>query len=182
MPVPDTFSDKRSGDIHHRRFNEFNVRMRFEFGRLRVRTRINVKAIIAENSFMVFPFYEIDEVVFAQDDPEFLVGMFFAQVDEGMNGVARSRQMKLDVRRFDLDVVIDGCAHHVIAVKFVEQSSGRFEWVLRRHHQPDFLEIGGLGHDTGNDQVPDMDGIKRAKEETDFQGFEIVERGTNITF
>jgi hypothetical protein len=40
---------------------------------------------------------------------------------------------------------------------------------LRRDYEPYFLQVCGFRHNIGDDQVPDVDRVKRAKEETDFQ-------------
>ena len=117
---------------------------------------------------MVFPPRKAFEAVAAKDDNEFLIRRFFRKMNKGMNGITGPGEMEFNIGNFKLVIIINGCPHHIIPVEFMQQSFARFQRVLRRDDKPDFVEISCLYHDIGNNHVPRMDGVKGAKEETNF--------------
>ena len=173
LAVSDAFSNKGSGNVHHGCINEFNVRMRPEPGKLRGGARINVKSVVFQDPFMILPFYKVDEVVFANDDFKCFVRMSFTQVHQCMDSIAGFGKMKFDIRRLDFVVVIGSGAHHIKAIEFMEQSLARFERIMGRNNHPYLTQVRGFRHNIGDDQVTDVDGVKRTEEETYFQGVRI---------
>lgn len=173
LPVPDTVSDKGGRDIHHRRIHEFNIRMRLKSGWLRAGPRVYIESVVLEDSLVVFPLYEIDQVILAQDDLELPFGVFFRKVDERMDGITGTRQVKFDVGRFDVVIIIDSGANHVEAVEVAEKSFAGFERILRGNDEPHLVQIGGFRHDIRDDQVADMYRVEGAEEQTDFQLFSL---------
>lgn len=96
--------------------------------------------------------------------------MFFAEVDQRVNRVTWFGQVKFDIRSFDLEVIVHGSPDHIVAVKFMKESFAWFEGILRRDHHPHLLEVSGFRHDVRDDEMPNMNGVKRAEEQTYFQG------------
>lgn len=94
--------------------------------------------------------------------------MFFLQVHKRVNGVAGFRQVEFNVRHFEFIVVMDGGTYHIVPVMLMKKSLARFEWILRRHNKPHFLQVTTLCHQVGNDEMAHVDGIERTEEETYF--------------
>ncbi len=164
LMVADTFPEKSCRNIQQRRINHSDIRMHLKLRKLRARSGIYVKPVIFENSFVVFPLHEVDEVILTHDNFKGFVRMFFREMNEGVDGIAWFGKVKLDVGSFNLVVIVDGGAYHIEPVEFVQQSFTWFEWILRRYYHPDLIEVGGFRHDVGNDQVTNVNGIERAEE------------------
>ena len=84
-----------------------------------------------------------------------------------MDGIAGLGKMKFYVCDVELVVVGHSCFNHVIAVELVEQSFCRLERILRRNDEPYLVEVRGLRHDVGDDEVPDVDRVERSEEQAD---------------
>src|SRR5438105_7258539 len=94
--------------------------------------------------------------------------MFFAQVSKRVNGVARLGQMKFYIAHIQFIIISDGRLHHVIPIKLMKQTLAWLERILRRDYKPDFIQVGIFGHDIGNSQMTNVNGIERSEEKTDF--------------
>lgn len=117
---------------------------------------------------MVFPFGEATQIVFANDDFKILVGMFFLQVHQCMDGVAGLWQVKFNVGNLELVIVMNGRPHHIVTVVFVKQSFARLKRVLGGNNKPNLFEVSAFGHQVRDDEMAHVDGIERTEEETNF--------------
>lgn len=106
--------------------------------------------------------------------------MFFAQVHQRMYGITGFGQMKFDIRSFYLEMIVDRSAYHIEAIELMQQSFRRLKRILRGDHHPNFFEIGRFGHDVGDDEVPNMDGVERAEKQTYLQGYAVSGVATGI--
>src|SRR5688572_10876437 len=98
LAVSDAVAYECCGDIQHGRPDHFNVRMRFEFRKLRGGPWIYVKTVVAQDPLIVFPPGEALQVVFADDDLKLFIGVLFGEVHQGVDGIAGLGQVELDVR------------------------------------------------------------------------------------
>ena len=96
--------------------------------------------------------------------------MFFLEVHKCMDRIARFWQMELYIGGFNFVMIINRSPYHIKPVEFMKESFAWLEWVLGGYNHPDFLKVRCLRHNVSDNQVPNVDGIKGAKEQTDFQG------------
>jgi hypothetical protein len=74
--------------------------------------------------------------------------------------------VELDVAGTHVVVVVDGAAHHLEALLVGEEGLTFLERVLRGDYVPDLVEVAVCQHGTADDEVPHVDGVERAEEET----------------
>src|SRR5690606_10357164 len=82
-----------------------------------------------------------------------------------MDGVTRFGKVEFNVRDVEFVIVGNGSLDHIVPIKFMKQSLGRLKRVLRGHHEPHLVEVGRFNHDVGDNEMSDVDGIERSKEQ-----------------
>src|SRR5690606_8319525 len=116
--------------------------------------------------FITLPTHKVRQIVFAHDDAKLFLGMLLGEIEQRVNGITRLWKIKFDVAGFQLVVVVYGRANHIKTIELVKQPLTWFERILRRHHEPDLSQVGAFCHNICNDQVPDVNRIKRTEEKT----------------
>ena len=74
--------------------------------------------------------------------------------------------MEFDIAGTHTVIVVHGKTHHLQPLLVGEQGFAFLEGVLGRDNIPHLIEVAMSQHGIPNDNVPDVDGIKRAKEES----------------
>lgn len=76
--------------------------------------------------------------------------------------------MKFHIAGSKAVIVVYCAADHLHAMVVCQKSSTFLERVLRRNDKPHLIEIAIMQHRIGNNEMADMNGIKRAEKEANF--------------
>lgn len=93
------------------------------------------------------------------------------KISERIDGIAWLGHAKLHIGSSEMIMIRNRKLDHFQPIKLMNQGLALFEWILRADHKPNFIEIGTIIQDIGNDQVPDMNGIEAAEIQADFHEF-----------
>ncbi len=146
------------------------VRVFAELAQVIIRAFVKVNLEVPQQDFVVFPFINGGQIVAAHDEGKLLVGVFFPQKGQSVNGVGGLWQAEFNVGGPEQFVVANGQLHEVKAVVVTGQRGFGLERVLRTHDQPHLIKVGLRCHEIGNDHVPHVYGIERTEEQAYFQG------------
>jgi hypothetical protein len=58
--------------------------------------------------------------------------------------------------------------HQMQAIMVAGKGLFGFKWILRTHYQPNTIQIRLSGHIVGNNEMPNMDGVKGAEKKAYF--------------
>ena len=90
--------------------------------------------------------------------------MFISQVGKRIYRIARFGQIEFNITNIKVIIVKGGSTYHVKPIEFMEEGFTFLKGILRRNNKPYFVQVSGFHHNIGNDHMPGMNGIKRAKE------------------
>lgn len=103
-----------------------------------------------------------------------MVGVPLAKIGQRVGGVAGLGHAELNIARPQVVVVLDRQFYHPQPVVFVEQISSFFERILRRHHKPHLLQVRLLPHHIRDNEMSEMDRIKRTEKKADVHGPKVI--------
>ena len=129
---------------------------------------IDIYWITFQNQFVVFPLRKAFQVVLAHNQTELLLRIFFFQMDQGMYGIIGLGKMEFHIARLQFWIFLYGNLDHGKAMVAFQQGFFLFMGIVRGYNKPNFIKIAELHQKIGNDQMPNMDGIERAKEKSCF--------------
>ena len=111
---------------------------------------------------------ESNKIVLSDDDAELHVGVLGPQVPHRRRSEIRLGQIEFDVTAFQLLVLRDGEVNHLQSVRLAHEFTRAFVRVVRRDHQPHFVQIGVMRHVVGDDQMPEVNRVERTEVQSDF--------------
>ena len=93
-----------------------------------------------------------------------MIWMAFTQIGKGIDGIARLWHGKLHIAGSKMEIIFYGELYHSEPIKLVNQGFTLLQRVLRTDYKPHLIQLASIIDGIGNNQVPDMNGIKRAEE------------------
>lgn len=163
LAVFEVVADEGGGEGHQGCIDEVHVRVRAEVAAVVAGTGIDVEVVVLQNVLVVEPFREGLQVVLAHDEAEFALRVLLVQHLQGVARVGGLRERELDVAGPETEVVADGEVHEMQTLSVVQKRRLLLQRVLRRHHEPELLQVGMFQQIFGNNQVPDVYRVERAE-------------------
>lgn len=163
LSLTQVVSDEGGGECHEGGIHEVDVGVVAEVAAVVAGAGIDVEVVVFEDVLVVEPFGEGLQVVLAHDEAEFALGVLFAQHLQGVARVGGLRERELNVAGPETEVVADGEVHEMQTLPVVQKRRLLLQRVLRRHHEPELLQVGMFQQIFGNNQVPDVYRVERAE-------------------
>jgi len=116
----------------------------------------------------LIPAVEMLPVVAANDERELAVGKLLAHSGERGVHIRRSRQVELVVGGHKSAAASQSLPHYLQANVVVHQSLILLQWVLRRYHKPNLVEVGLPEQGTSQCDVPFVNRVERTSENACF--------------
>ncbi len=82
--------------------------MIFQCARLKRGPAIDIKVVIAQDQFVIFPLWKRFQRIAAHNEREGFIRVFVAQVGEGVNRVGRLRQVEFNIGSLQQRIVANG--------------------------------------------------------------------------
>lgn len=163
LAVFEVVANEGGRECHERGIHEVDMGVVAEVAAVVAGAGIDVEVVVFEDVLVVEPFGEGLQVVFTHDEAELALGVLFAQHLQRVARVGGFRERELDVAGPETEVIADGEVDEMQPLAVVEQRSFFLERVLRRHHEPEFLQVRVFQQILGNNHVPDVYRVERSE-------------------
>src|SRR5699024_4419487 len=102
---------------------------------------------------MIFPFMKALKIVATHDQSKNMLGIFFAQMRQGIYGKGRLRKPELYVTGTQLRIVPDRQMNHMKSFIIGSKIAAFFKWIQWRHNEPYLIQVRPIGHMIGDDHM-----------------------------
>lgn len=171
FPVCQTFADEGGTDVNQGRIHRFYVGrkcMAFDFVSL---TGIDEYGIVVQYFLGRFPAVEGTPVVCSDDEVKLFVRVDCRELAQGVDRIGRAGQPELEVGSAEAGITSHGCLGKLQAQAVIQQLFVLLERILGGDEKPYLVYISEFAQVIGQGQMPDVNGIERASEDSDSYRF-----------
>ncbi len=128
-------------------------------------TRAGIYVNLIELQYLtaIFPLMKMVQVISSDNQLEFVLGILFRKVGEGIDSIAWPGHMKFHVHGLKMIIIRNGQFYHSQPVKFMQQGFAGLHGILWADDKPHFIQVSLIPHNVPNDQVANVYRVERSK-------------------